>query len=240
MSRNAMSRLIGVLLICAWQNLSCECFQVTSHGSARKQFASSLKVSTNDNSNEGTISPTNAKDAYPVISRIANANWTGKCRYIGANLSPVPIKLVGGVRYDMVFNEGEEHFIKLSSFLTFPNGQTREVVMTGSREYKSSPDQPLKLSSEDGSGPIYMLLTELAPDTILLNEIEEATGKTILTASLSVIDKGNGIMELIQVSHEVGEDSKSPIEGHQSWRLYKNKAIEYNDFGVGVRDTTGR
>ena len=73
-----------------------------------------------------------------------------------------------------------------------------------------------------------------------MNEIEEATGKTILTASLSVIDKGNGIMELIQVSHEVGEDSKSPIEGHQSWRLYKNKAIEYNDFGVGVRDTTGR
>eukprot|EP01083_Nonionella_stella_P202092 738655_1 len=240
MLRNAMSRLIGVLLICAWKNLLCEGFQVTTHGSARKQFTSSLKVSTSDNSNRGTIIPSEARDTYPVLSRIANTNWTGKCRYTGANLAPVPIKLVGGVRYDIIFNEGAEHFIKLSSFLTFPNGQTREVVMTGSREYKSSPDQPFKLSSEDGTGPIYMLLTELAPDTILLNEVEEATGKTILTASLSVIDKGNGDMELIQVSHEVGEDSKSPIEGHQSWRLFKNKAIEYNDFGVGVSDTTGR
>ncbi len=65
--------------------------------------------------------------------------------------------------------------------------------------------------------------------------------RAILTASLSIVENDNGgNMELIQVSHEVGDNAKSPIEGHQTWRLYKNRAIEYDDFGASVQDTTRR
>ena len=76
---------------------------------------------------------TNPKLLYPVISRIANANWTGSCRYTGADLKPVNIKLVGGLRYDILRNnernkddkEDQQYIVKLSSFLTFPNEKSR-------------------------------------------------------------------------------------------------------------------
>ncbi len=179
---------------------------------------------------------TKPRHVYPVVSRIANIEWTGRCRYSGADLSPINIKLVGGVRYDIVApnedDENQQHFVKLSSFLTFPNGKTREVVMQGRKDGTNS----LKLTSIEDDGPIFMLLTEIAPDTILINEIEKNSGRTILTASLSIVEKDNGEMELIQISHEVGDNDVSPIEGHQIWRLYKNRAIEFDDFSV--QDTT--
>ena len=57
-------------------------------------------------------------------------NWTGTCRYVGADLVPLSkLKLTGGVRYDI---NGTS--VTLSSFLTFPNGNTREVQMRGEKE----------------------------------------------------------------------------------------------------------
>lgn len=176
------------------------------------------------------------KDAYPVLSRIAGINWTGECRYVNADLVYASqLKLVGGVRYD-INDEQDETFITLSSFLTFPNGNTREVVMQGTKS-ATSPTIRLNSTANDG-GPIYMLLTELAPDTILINEIEEASGKTILTSSLSVTNEG-----LVQISHEVGDGGENAIEGHQVWRLtgdmrQRDGPIQYDDFEL--RPTTGR
>mmetsp|Transcript_31696 Transcript_31696/g.48249 ORF Transcript_31696/g.48249 Transcript_31696/m.48249 type:complete len:147 (+) Transcript_31696:50-490(+) len=142
------------------------------------------------------------------------------------------LKLTGGLRYD---TNGTS--VTLSSFLTFPNGKTREVMMTGTRNLKESCSLTLR-SIAEGGGPIRMQLTELGTDTLLINEIEESTGKIILTASLSVSSSSssNG-MELIQISHEVGDESgKQSIEGHQVWRL-KGSPVEFNDFDF--REATG-
>ena len=81
-----------------------------------------------------------------------------------------------------------------------------------------------------------MLLTELAPDTILINEIEESSGKIVLTASISIVEGSNG-MELAQVSHEVGEENMV-FDGHQVWRLTAEKTIERDNFDL--INTTGR
>lgn len=166
---------------------------------------------------------------YPVISRIAGKNWTGTCKYIDADLIHLSkLKLIGGVRYDI---EGRN--VKLSSYLTFPDGKTREVVMEGSRDAFS---HVITLNPIE-EGPIRMLLSEVGADTILVNEIEAATGRTIMTCSTSITQGG---MELVQVSHEVGDDG---IEGHQVWRLTENKNVprkEDSVFDAGFRSATGQ
>mmetsp|Transcript_28542 Transcript_28542/g.60501 ORF Transcript_28542/g.60501 Transcript_28542/m.60501 type:complete len:253 (-) Transcript_28542:164-922(-) len=152
---------------------------------------------------------------YPVISRIASKNWTGSCKYVGADLVHLSkLKLTGGVRYDV---EGRN--VTLSSYLTFPDGNTREVVMTGSKDSTSPSPNVLTLRSiNEGGGPIRMLLSEVGSDTILVNEVEEATGRVILTSSTSIVAGAGGKEELVQVSHEVGGEAAG-IEGHQIWRL---------------------
>jgi hypothetical protein len=177
--------------------------------------------------------------SFPVLRRIAGIEWTGPCRYVGADLKHVKdLKLFGGIRYDVDVNT-----CTLSSFLTFPNGKTREVVMTGKA---GDGDGPLRLDAEDGNGYIYMMLTELAPDTILINEVDRASGKIVMTASLSVVTgAGKELVELIQVSHEVGDNSaasNSIVEGHQVWRLKPNlNSAQNKDSEFDVRlGTTGR
>ena len=101
----------------------------------------------------------------------------------------------------------------------------------------------ITLKPIDEEGPIIMKLSEVYPDTILINEEERATGKTIMTSSVSIVQGRNG-MELVGVSHEVGDEMKNVIEGHQIWRMIASSSspvIKYNDFDeVGFRDTTGR
>lgn len=193
--------------------------------------------------------PASALSLFPVLGRIAGINWSGECRYVGADLRPATnLKLVGGVRYDI---EGKT--CTLSSFLTFPNGKTREVVMRGERRGLSSaggggPESaatasPVRLDSiAEGGGPIYMVLTELEPGTVLINEVDSSNGLVVMTSSLSIV---NGGTELVQVSHEVGTGTGSggaasgnpAVEGHQVWRL-KRAPIHFDDFDV--RGATGR
>ena len=157
-------------------------------------------------------------------------------RYVGADLIHLSkLKLTGGLRYDI-----NGTTVTLSSYLTFPNGNTREVMMKGTKnpdDESSSSSVFILRSVAEGGGPIRMHVTELGTDTVLINEVEESTGKIILTASLSIIKGSNG-MELVQISHEVGgeEESKQSIEGHQVWRL-KGGPVEFNDFDF--RETTG-
>lgn len=180
------------------------------------------------NQNQPPISKNKEEQiVFPVLHRISGVEWNGACRYVNGELKPVSnLKLVGGLRYDI-----DGTTCTLSSFLTFPNGQTREVVMKGEKNGK---DLRLESTAPEG-GPIYMILTELEPDTVLINEIEKGSGKVIMTSSLSIVNDGK---ELVQVSHEVGDvKSKVAVEGHQVWRL-KQVPIEYDDFSA--RDTTGR
>ena len=194
-----------------------------------------LKSSSSSSSQPQNQAPNQESDItsklFPVLSQISGVEWNGACRYVSADLRPVTkLKLVGGVRYDL-----DDKNCTLSSFLTFPNGQTREVVMRGTKD-ESDNSHSLRLDSTapDG-GPIYMLLTEVLPDTVLINEVEKSSEKIIMTSSLSIVNGGN---ELVQVSHEVGDEgNKISMEGHQIWRL-KQVPIEYDDFAA--RDTTGR
>ena len=48
--------------------------------------------------------------------------------------------------------------------------KSHEVVLEGRQNLEN---EPLKLTSADSLGSINMLLTELAPNTILINEFEE-------------------------------------------------------------------
>ena len=98
-------------------------------------------------------------------------------------------------------------------------------------EYPSMRLDSPKSKNEDGtssSGPVFMVVTEMSPDTIMINEVEKVSGMIIMTSSLSVVynDAGDRVKELIQVSHEVSSSpnnknkATNTIEGHQVWRFY--------------------
>ena len=162
---------------------------------------------------KGTIS-TPPSTLYPVISKIAGKEWTGSCRYINASLQHATnLKLYGGVKYDITTNNNT---LTLSSFLTFPNGKTRQVVMQGSRDKRDG--TAMMLNPVEDNGPIVMQLSEIVPDTILINEVEKESGKIIMTSSITIVQTQRGT-ELVGVSHEVGDAGKDAIEGHQLWRM---------------------
>ena len=75
------------------------------------------------------------------------------------------------------------------------------------------------------NGPIVMKLSEIAPDTILINEVEKESGKIIMTSSITVLQTNRGT-ELVGVSHEVGDVGKDSIEGHQLWRMMENRSAQ--------------
>ena len=169
-------------------------------------------------------------DLFPVLSQIQGINWEGKCRYVNAELQPATnLKLTGGTRYNLVENE-----CTLTSFLAFPDGRTRQVEMKGTRPVDTSrPNVSLRLDPTMEDGPIYMVLTELLPDTVLLNEIDKESGKIIMTSSISIVNSGQ---ELVQISHEVGEDNVVPIEGHQVWRMKKSRVDYTTGLDGGEQD----
>jgi len=155
---------------------------------------------------------------YPVISRLAGKNYTGTCKYINEDLVHLSkLRLFGGLRWDI---NGRE--VTLSSYITFPNGNTREVVMKGCRS-KDEKYTPVLTMLPEEEGPIRMLVSEVGADTILVNEVEMASGKVIMTCSTTITYGVDGKEELVQVSHEVGDNG---IEGHQVWKLTELKYVE--------------
>lgn len=171
--------------------------------------------------------------AFPVISKIAGTEWTGSCRYVNGQLTPnADLELSGGVRYDI---NGTS--ITLSSYLTFPNGRTRSVVMRGTRAVPPPKHEVITLEPE-GGGPIAMKLSEVRPDTILIDEVERDGGRTVMTSSVSIVLGAAGV-ELVGVSHEVGDGSGGgAIEGHQIWRMKAlPTAVSFDEFDY--RNATG-
>ena len=226
-----LTMALAYIIVCIFILTSADAFTVLPSSqisrSPSPSSPSHLILQTTSQPQQQPVSSKKPADLFPVIKKIAGYEWNGLCRYVNEELNPVTnLKLVGGLRYDL-----NGTTCTLSSFLTFPNGNTREVVMQGIKN-DGRPSMRLDSTAEDG-GPIYMILTELGPDTILINEVDKASKKIIMTSSLSVV---NGGKELVQVSHEVGDGNVS-VEGHQVWRL-KQVPIEYDDFGVS--DTTAR
>jgi hypothetical protein len=164
------------------------------------------------------------QQVFPVVSQMQGINWEGTCRYVNSELQPQnQLKLTGGTRFDLDVaqlpkSSSESVSISITSFLVFPDGRTRQVQMKGIRsKTESRPSTRLDPVVEGNlPGPIYMVLTEVGPDTILLNEVERESGRIILTTTLSLVPD-----ELIQSSHEIGTSRTMPLEGHQLWRFRK-------------------
>jgi hypothetical protein len=102
---------------------------------------------------------------------------------------------------------------------------------------RTTNDDDNSLHPVDNDGPIIMKISEIIPDTILINEIEKDTGRIIMTSSISIVQTSRGGLELVGVSHEVGGDnnnSTETIEGHQIWRMrgpvVKEKVVLRGEF----------
>eukprot|EP00548_Thalassiothrix_antarctica_P002253 CAMPEP_0194137816 /NCGR_PEP_ID=MMETSP0152-20130528/7649_1 /TAXON_ID=1049557 /ORGANISM="Thalassiothrix antarctica, Strain L6-D1" /LENGTH=244 /DNA_ID=CAMNT_0038834975 /DNA_START=24 /DNA_END=758 /DNA_ORIENTATION=- len=201
----------------------------------------SLKLQGNEDSDEKIVStkgstprtkeellPDLGNELFPVLSRIQGRDWTGSCQYVDGNLNHLSkINITGGIRYNIKGDSGE---CSLSSFIVLPNGKRREVIMLGERSSDNNNNNvtttslppPFRLDPVSEEGPIYMILTELPPDKVLINEVDKASGKIVMSSSLLVV---NGGKELIQVSHESGDAQGKWIEGHQVWHLRPSSII---------------
>ena len=95
----------------------------------------------------------------------------------------------------------------------------------------------------DNGGPIHTVLTEIDPDTILINEVDKASGTIVMISSLSLMmdyTADSMVVQIIQVCHEVAaaayktppasnDDSSSTsniLEGHQVWRFHRKDAYQ--------------
>ncbi|KAL7449634.1 hypothetical protein ACHAWC_001678, partial [Mediolabrus comicus] len=130
-----------------------------------------------------TDTSTSASTLFPVISKIAGTEFTGSCRYINSKLLQhvTNLKLFGGVKYEIIGSTDRHHQrarqqqqqlqLRLSSFLTFPNGQTRQVVMQGERRSSTNDDDDttndddnvMTLHPVDNDGPIIMKISQNYP-----------------------------------------------------------------------------
>ena len=102
----------------------------------------------------------------------------------------------------------------------------------------------MRLDPTSETGPISMVISELEPDTILINEVDRATERIVMTSSLSLVTDytaDNTVLQLIQVSHELAavpgtaaddknnnnnSNTKPIIEGHQVWRFRRKDAYQ--------------
>jgi len=190
---------------------------------------------------------------FPVLSKIAGVNWEGSCRFVSNEGVPASFELTGGIRFDLssVGNDedkiddvdddaADDSTVLMTSFVVFPNGKSREIEMSGKRISLDGPSS-VRL---DNDGPIHTVLTEIDPDTILINEVDKASGRIVMISSLSLVTDYTAdsmVVQIIQVSHEVAaaayktappasnDDSSSTsniLEGHQVWRFHRKDAYQ--------------
>lgn len=152
------------------------------------------------------------REGFPVLSRITGIDWEGSCRYIiGDTKADSILMLNGGMRYDL----SDDGVCTMTTTVTLGDGRTRQVIMRGYRDPESR-STSMRLYPVDEDEGVYTTLTELSPDTILLIETERETEKVIYAASLSISSDDS---ELVQVTHEMGDGFRMPVEGHQIWRM---------------------
>jgi hypothetical protein len=125
----------------------------------------------------------NEEGVFPVLQHIAGGVWKGTMRYAGSSLEPAPFVLHGSTKCLL-----SGRSCTLESSVTFPNGNMRTVTMRGAQTGVAG--SVFRLDPVDNTGPIFMRLAELAPDTVLLQEFSKADERMVLTASISLVDDG--------------------------------------------------
>mmetsp|Transcript_22751 Transcript_22751/g.40256 ORF Transcript_22751/g.40256 Transcript_22751/m.40256 type:complete len:268 (+) Transcript_22751:96-899(+) len=157
-------------------------------------------------------------EKYPVMKRIAGHTWEGKMLYAsGSELTPAPFKLNGATRCYL-----DGRMCILDTLVTLPNGKTRRLLMSGNTSTVDN-DFTVKLEPVDDKGPISLFISEVPPDTLLIHEVEKATGKVVLAGSMTIVADGE---EIVQVSHEI-ENGKP--QGAQIWKMVKNDMYGFSE-----------
>eukprot|EP00536_Pseudo-nitzschia_multiseries_P006613 jgi/Psemu1/15723/gm1.15723_g len=227
MAPNPSSHTVCSLLLLVFCYLTAESFGFGVSPVLRQNPVASVQLhaAASDGADDSSASSP-PSPLFPVLRKIAGFQWEGPCRYVNEDLIPASLDLRGGIRFDLPDSNDDNDTVELNSFLVFPNGKRRDIEMRGKRGPVDRPS--MRLDSTASSGPIYTVITELAPDTVLINEVDRANGRIVMTSSLSLVvdpNDENTITELVQVSHEVGgptTTNRNPmIEGHQVWRFVK-------------------
>ena len=110
----------------------------------------------------------------PVIHRTSAIDWEGNCyyRYINGELCPIAnLKLTGRLWYNIDVVDAACTLPK--GFLVFLNSQSRHMMMGGFHITGS----PMMCLHDMEEGPNYMTMTELYPETLLVNEVEAISGR---------------------------------------------------------------
>jgi hypothetical protein len=159
-------------------------------------------------------------ELFPVLNQIDGVNWQGSCEVVGADMREQRrrTQLFGGMRYDLHRNGT----CTMTSILMNQDGRTHQIKLQGTRVGKSI-KRSIRLDPINEDSPYYTVLTEVPPDTILLNEVDKATNKVIFTASVSIANPE----ELIQVSHDIDARGMKE-EGHKIWRLKRSPVLGRN------------
>ena len=140
---------------------------------------------------------------YPVLSKLCG-RWLGEMRYAtGDSLALAPFTLTGAMDISISGTA-----CTIESSVVLPNGQERATRMQADAD---ADDGCLRFS---GDGPIDALVTEIAPDTVLLREIERASGRCIMSVSMQLGERPR--REVRQVAHELGENA-GDVNGVQLW-----------------------
>mmetsp|Transcript_83864 Transcript_83864/g.144941 ORF Transcript_83864/g.144941 Transcript_83864/m.144941 type:complete len:226 (+) Transcript_83864:59-736(+) len=150
-----------------------------------------------------------APDLFPVLGRLAGApGWAGRMKYAsGENLAPAPFTLNGTMCCEL-----KDNTCVLTSSVVLPNGQERTVVMCG-----EAPNQPGCASFRlTGEGPIDIIISEHAPDMILLQEIERESERVIICSSIAILPGGD---QLLQTAHELAPGGN--VTGVQMWQMHR-------------------
>ena len=146
---------------------------------------------------------------YPVLSKL-QGDWRGSMRYAaGDDLALAPFTLSGSM---CVSVNGTGCVIESSVVL--PNGQERAVVMSADDAAEGG---QLRFS---GEGPIDALVTEIAPDTVLLREVERESGRVVMSVSMQMLADG----ELRQIAHELAEGGG--VSGVQMWTFVRDSPLD--------------
>ena len=151
----------------------------------------------------GSALQLDAAARYPVLSKLCG-RWLGEMRYAtGDALALAPFTLTGAMDISISGSA-----CTIESSVVLPNGQERATRMQADAD---ADDGCLRFS---GDGPIDALVTEVAPDTVLLREIERASGRCIMSVSMQLGERPR--REVRQVAHELGENA-GDVNGVQLW-----------------------